>query len=1129
MKKFILLGFLSLFVLTLHAKEMTVRVVDTFGDPIVGITGYITESNSSWNIDQASFTTDSNGEFTVERTNMNFMNMYIDDYYDWNLPAFYEVVWNGSDNPVIVKMEGFCRFIFKLSGVNALDYDKISIKVNNKNLPIEWNDNGIDTAWIAVDTITQELKWSLSGKILFAPQNQVYNISNPKNREIVIDNPLSEMQKISVGIIGKDGTGITGNIHINKSQAVGIYENILISQTSSDGLYQYYIPKDEYTVSLTDCPSKYILPITSKTISVGEEEIETIFDYTKSYQVVITVYDIEGNPIPEATLYMIDASQSIKTDDQGRSTLFAMPGKYAYEVRVWEPFFMNYKDLLLDVVDADIEKSIHFSDVFTTLYVDVKLRPDMQRNLLDVRLNGNSMSYDNITNLYSIISEKKNVQCSFHYPGTFSKYINIDTVTETPVTFSYEEYRKITISPEDASKYRLDNIRVEMEGSSSTIYATTEPIFLIDNNYVATVDVYDKIAQINYNNETFEFTVDGEDKDVLYTFDDSKFRNVTFKLIAHDGAPMQGRQIYIQPESNGNYFYSNPTDENGITTVKLPQGKYYYSLSNSSPYPSNREEFIIEEEDIEITLSYEGYKKVKVCATGDLLPDINTIIINLVNLEINLDSYLSLYDRNNYTDSCYVPVGEYTYSCGDGGATESTFIMESSVLSVKDDVSIDLNLSSDIFKKVIFDIVDENGLPLYNPNNYFDYEFKIETENGYTYLSSNYTLSEYFYLKKGKYKAGIIKRGDADWQITPFEIENNSSIKIIYKTPKEFTLSFNIEGALPETILNVYIGSNSPFGYGKSIVLTADNNGKAQGDITLQEGDNYIYNISPYNIENELSIHNDSSINVDVSTLHESYIYFKNENGEFIYLTNDYSYYTIYHNNTHFDTTYGYNYYRRYLQEGETYQIYASFWGYCPIIKEITIGSEDNQIFDIILSKSTSNSYTLCMYPKTDIIISAGTLTLDGTLTALIAEEGNVTVGNVAPGEHHYTIELEGYKPISGTVQVSSETANEGMVTVIYSINNNSSIEENINEDKNTNFIVYFSSQDKSIHIKPVNDVTEVWNMKLVSGTGVTTYQSKIYPETGEILIPTANLSGGFYLLVMENGKEICTNKLIIK
>ena len=177
---------------------MTVRVVDTFGDPIVGITGYITESNSSWNIDQASFTTDSNGEFTVERTNMNFMNMYIDDYYDWNLPAFYEVVWNGSDNPVIVKMEGFCRFIFKLSGVNALDYDKISIKVNNKNLPIEWNDNGIDTAWIAVDTITQELKWSLSGKILFAPQNQVYNISDPKNREIVIDNPLSEMQKISV-------------------------------------------------------------------------------------------------------------------------------------------------------------------------------------------------------------------------------------------------------------------------------------------------------------------------------------------------------------------------------------------------------------------------------------------------------------------------------------------------------------------------------------------------------------------------------------------------------------------------------------------------------------------------------------------------------------------------------------------------------------------------------------------------------------------------------------------------------------------------------------------------------------------------------------------------------------------
>ena len=112
MKKFTLLGLLSLLVLTLHAKEMSVRIVDAFGDPVSGITGYIIESNSSWNPDYSRFTTDNSGEFTVERTNMNFMRLHIDDYYDWDLPQDYEVVWDGSDKPVVIKMDGFCRFIF---------------------------------------------------------------------------------------------------------------------------------------------------------------------------------------------------------------------------------------------------------------------------------------------------------------------------------------------------------------------------------------------------------------------------------------------------------------------------------------------------------------------------------------------------------------------------------------------------------------------------------------------------------------------------------------------------------------------------------------------------------------------------------------------------------------------------------------------------------------------------------------------------------------------------------------------------------------------------------------------------------------------------------------------------------
>ena len=61
------------------------------------------------------------------------------------------------------------------------------------------------------------------------------------------------------------------------------------------------------------------------------------------------------------------------------------------------------------------------------------------------------------------------------------------------------------------------------------------------------------------------------------------------------------------------------------------------------------------------------------------------------------------------------------------------------------------------------------------------------------------------------------------------------------------------------------------------------------------------------------------------------------------------------------------------------------------------------------------------MYPDIDITTSAGTLILDGKLTALTHFDGYIMVGDVAPGEHRYTIELDGYEAISVSIQVSPE------------------------------------------------------------------------------------------------------------
>lgn len=89
---------------------------------------------------------------------------------------------------------------------------------------------------------------------------------------------------------------------------------------------------------------------------------------------------------------------------------------------------MIYNNLQLDIDDSDIEKSIHFSDVYTIFKVDVKLRPDMQRDLLQVALNGTTIPYDDVTGLLHVKPPKKMYNVHSIYREHFLDRIDIDSV-----------------------------------------------------------------------------------------------------------------------------------------------------------------------------------------------------------------------------------------------------------------------------------------------------------------------------------------------------------------------------------------------------------------------------------------------------------------------------------------------------------------------------------------------------------------------------------------------------------------------------------------------------------------------------------------------------------------------------
>ena len=105
----------------------------------------------------------------------------------------------------------------------------------------------------------------------------------------------------------------------------------------------------------------------------------------------------------------------------------------------------------------------------------------------------------------------------------------------------------------------------------------------------------------------------------------------------------------------------------------------------------------------------------------------------------------------------------------------------------------------------------------------------------------------------------------------------------------------------------------------------------------MQEGDNYQCEIFPSGYSEKFSIQNDSVITIDISNFREVFIYFKNEKGELIDLSDESAYCILYHNNKIFDSD-DRSYYRGYLMAGETYQVCASCYGYNTCINEIFIG-----------------------------------------------------------------------------------------------------------------------------------------------------------------------------------------------
>lgn len=587
-----------------------------------------------------------------------------------------------------------------------------------------------------------------------------------------------------------------------------------------------------------------------------------------------------------------------------------------------------------------------------------------------------------------------------------------------------------------------------------------------------------------------------------------------------------------------------------LMVYDLEPGKHTFSFSTSGWYLAPcfyNIEFTVGNEDMEINpFEFLGFKKVKFAADGDLIDDIN---VNMITCDFDIEqdygssvyfqhTDLNLYKNRGFVAGAYLRPGGYEYSHG-GNFLEEMMVKTLTVNDEEDLQIINLTYTKQDWHQIVIKIVDENGNvidgeTLNSDKNLF---YEIKNSKGQRLRSSeDYFEIDTLYFKDGNYSFAAYKLEDTfkDWQKINVE---NTGFDFYYQYLDEVKQNVNVRmtnaPANKEYVISFY--TNGFVDWSENMLeLTTDNSGKASGTISLSEGV-YDYTI----LEPSSSYHGKVDVKagvecvIDLNGYKEYTINPVDENGNLI--ESEYGNFIVLYqnNNCVSQNLYPYpNNYTGLLKEGDTYEVWsaASSIEYTADLRAIVIG-EENEL-DIKLKKSDTNNYYIQFSVDDDTpdFALSGRVTLDGTdlVPGLFFDYLYACIYNVPEGEYNYTIELNRYETIHGTVKVGPETADDGVVYVDFddalvekttSINN-TTVKENI-------FSVYPSVVDDYINISNKNANKSIWNVTLYSASGTVVCSDRILPDSDTASVYVGNLYSGFYLMVIENETGRYTYKVM--
>lgn len=1137
MKRSVLLwGLMCLLSICTWAKEMTVQITDTKDLPVPGIKvsipGYTSDGAGH-------YTTDANGKFVVNRSSLDFLQMHIDEK---NVSDSYELVWNGGNDPVVVKLEGYYWLTMELKGVESEQYSLFSgvnLYTNKSSL---YNEIYLETEWTDNGTFSflykgKQLYWELVGSILGVTSNITVDVTALNDGRIEINAPMEGKQKLTVAIKDETNALSEGLIKISGPHS---YDLTIAAQETD-----IYLPKDNYEISARITGKEgYYIPIYQELI-LDDEPVEQTFSYDTGKKVTVRVLDIDGLPVKDAIVSKLIPSSSSwngqKTDANGEVVYTAVAGTYSYYVLVVSGTDGDIYSLEGEIIvgSEDMEQIISFQNEYFRISLNITTGGFMTDPfLLNVKIGSRNIPYNEQTKLYTSIlpksSENKYYSYQISYPGMFTKEDYFQVTKDETIPISFTNYHKVTFTSSDVEKYALSDIYINETDKQQT-YSCSEgkEYYLPEGEFEISATITDLTTQESFPCISKQsFTVSGEDMKVTYTFNENDYHLATISVINRTGSPMAGTNIEILKGYKQNYY---TTDEQGEIRLHLPAGTYKCKI-NLESYQTLEKSFTIEESDVNIKLSFENYMKLTFNVTGDLLEAFRgeygqrvNPIIKMINCATLYDQYFSLSKGNptdGFTKDYYLPAGNYIYSLK---IQHNNLINTSGkLISVNTDITENISLSTSDFQEVKINVVDEKGVDKAFPKESHIYVCNKMDKVIYSiYPDQNTGILQNVYLPCGKYVAKLIYQNVNDTRsisATEFTIGNEPETVIITckEVVEELPFTIKVKG-MPETyrnqcLLDFY--SNGIFLKSYGVKL---NNHIGETQAELPEGIYTYRTLSPEGKEmsGTVTIPADKELILDYSDYHLLYVTLFDENG--LIIQSDDTEITLYQDN---QIIYSDGNNLAGMFPAGVYQIRAWYKGHKAVSQTVTIGEEKQYLINLTLPKESANTYSViflladCDEPD-DFKVNA-IVTLKGYGTFPVSN--GIVFTDVSAGNIPYTISAPGYTTQTGVVSVSAEKAAEYGYVQVFALLKTAPTGVEQKYDVSNDFNVWIA--DDYLYIRSNSNYTDSWSMQLVSLNGNVVYTDKVQLETVNRFY-VGNRPKGIYLFVLSNGKQRIAYKVV--